>query len=290
MARPENDEIARVLEEIAERLEAQDANPHRVRAYRNGAQSVRNAQEPVARWVEAGHEEKLEELPNVGEGLTRVIATYVKTGRSILLERLQGEVTPEELFAQVPGVGEILGQRIATELEIHSLEELEQAAHDGRLRQVEGFGPKRIRTVQVALAGILSRAAQRRVQRPEEAAGSEERPDVGTLLAVDAEYRRRAQAGELRKIAPKRFNPEGKAWLPVLHTEKDGWSCTALYSNTKRAHDLGKTQEWVVIYYDRERFEGQGTVVTESGGPLAGRRVVRGREAECRRYYEQRSE
>jgi hypothetical protein len=59
-----------------------------------------------------------------------------------------------------------------------------------------------------------------------------------------------------------------------------------LYSNTAQAHQLGRTRDWVVLYfYDDEHTEGQHTVVTETHGPLAGRRVVRGREAECRAHY-----
>jgi putative hydrolase len=59
-----------------------------------------------------------------------------------------------------------------------------------------------------------------------------------------------------------------------------------MFSNTARAHELRKTQDWVVIYYyDDHQQEGQHTLVTETHGPLQGQRVVRGREAECRRYY-----
>jgi hypothetical protein len=105
---------------------------------------------------------------------------------------------------------------------------------------------------------------------------------VATLLAVDAAYRHKAEAGELRHIAPRRFNPERRAWLPVLHTERDGWQFTALYSNTARAHALGTTRDWVILYFERDGDEDQCTVVTEPHGPLAGQRVVRGREAEPR--------
>ena len=82
-------------------------------------------------------------------------------------------------------------------------------------------------------------------------------------------------------IAPRRFNPSGAAWLPILHTERDPWRFTALYSNTARAHELGRTRDWVVIYFHQDdEVEGQRTVVTETLGPLAGHRVVRGREGE----------
>ncbi len=111
-------------------------------------------------------------------------------------------------------------------------------------------------------------------------------PSVEVLLAIDREYREKAQAGALRLIAPRRMNPEGKAWLPVLHTRFGPWHFTALFSNTERAHELHRTHDWVVIYFsDPEGEEGQFTVVTERRGTLAGERVVRGREPECARYY-----
>ncbi len=72
--------------------------------------------------------------------------------------------------------------------------------------------------------------------------------------------------------------------MPILHAEREGWHFTALFSNTARAHDLGRTHDWVVIYfYDDDHREDQCTVVTEAHGPMTGERVVRGREAECRR-------
>jgi hypothetical protein len=110
-------------------------------------------------------------------------------------------------------------------------------------------------------------------------------PEVGLLLDVDAEYRRQAEAGELPKLAPRRFNPNHEAWLPLLRTERDGWAMTALFSNTARAHELDKTHDWVVIYYQKDGPEGQCTVVTETSGPLAGKRAIRGREGECEQFY-----
>jgi putative hydrolase len=108
-------------------------------------------------------------------------------------------------------------------------------------------------------------------------------PPVQSLLDVDREYRQSSAAGRLPKIAPKRFNPEGLAWLPILHTDRGKWHFTALFSNTARAHELGRTDDWVVVYfYDDNHQEGQNTIVTETKGPMTGKRVIRGREAECR--------
>jgi len=281
-----NDEIADLLERIAQLLEEEDTNPFRVRAYRAAATTIRDA-DPLADAAQAGDRAALMALPGVGEGLANVIIEYVRTGESEVLRELESEHSPERLFARVPGIGEKLAARIISTLDISTLEELEVAAHDGRLDTVEGFGPERVQSVRATLAGMLSDSAQRRArQRTESAAERPEEPPVEVLLDVDAEYRRRAAAGELQTIAPKRFNPKGEAWLPILHTRRGDWSFTTMFSNTARAHEAGKTNDWVVIYFEREgQEEHQHTVVTEGQGVLAGRRVVRGREAESRQYY-----
>jgi len=73
-----------------------------------------------------------------------------------------------------------------------------------------------------------------------------------------------------------------------MHVTRGGWHFTALYSNTARAHQLQRTRDWLVIYfYDDQHHESQNTVVTEIRGPLAGQRVVRGRESECLNHYRQ---
>jgi hypothetical protein len=284
-----NDEIAAVLDRIAGLLEAQGANTHRVRAYRDGANSVRSAEKPVADYVRADDRPGLRSLPGIGEGLANVIFEYVLEGRSEVLERLRAEVSPVEILSQVPGLGEDLARRIVDELHIHTLEELEQAAHDGRLDRVEGFGERRVEQVRTSLAGMLSGAARRHAGRAADRAAREGQPSIDLLLDVDAEYRRRADAGDLPTIAPKRFNPNNESWLPILRTRREDWKFTALFSNTATAHELGKTRDWVVIYFDRGEGEDQVTVVTENDGALAGKRVVRGREAEAVNYYKEQS-
>jgi putative hydrolase len=108
---------------------------------------------------------------------------------------------------------------------------------------------------------------------------------VHELLDVDEQYRRLARQGHLPRIAPRRFNPTREAWLPVLHTERGERHYTAMYSNTAHAHEVGATHDWVVIYRDDEDHGGPWTVITAGYGPLRGRRIVRGREDECRQFY-----
>jgi hypothetical protein len=80
-------------------------------------------------------------------------------------------------------------------------------------------------------------------------------PSVQLILALDKEYREKASANKLKKIAPKKLNPEGKAWLSIMNADEEGWKFTLLFSNTQRAHELGKTNDWVVVYYDDGKGE-----------------------------------
>jgi hypothetical protein len=187
------------------------------------------------------------------------------------------------LFVTLPGVGLATASRIHDQLGIESLAELEAAAYDGRLSQVPGMGSKRIRGIRETLAGRFRRHPAVGVTAPGRPLA--EQPPVSELLDIDREYRAKASAGRLHRIAPQRFNPTGEAWLPVLHTERGSHHYTGLYSNTARAHELGMTHDWVVIYRDDHGGHGQWTVLTSRYGPLRGRRIVRGREAECQAFY-----
>lgn len=274
---PINERVAGELIEMAELLRAQRANPFRVNAYRRAARTVRALGRDVGCLLEEGGLEALRALPGIGSGISLSIAEYLRSGRMSRLERLRGALEPAELFQTVPGLGAELAERIVEELHIDSLEALEMAAHDGSLQALRGIGPRRVLAIRASLAEMLKR-------RPGPRAASQ--PPVADILAVDERYRRLAASDELPKIAPRRFNPGGRAWLPVLHAHREPWHFTALFSNTARAHQLGKTQDWVVIYfYDGDHRESQATVVTETHGPLKGRRVVRGREDECAAWY-----
>jgi DNA uptake protein ComE-like DNA-binding protein len=272
----DNQAIAEKLLEIADLLEQQNANPFRVSAYRRAARTVTAHPEPLSEVAEREGVEGLDQIPTIGRSIALAIQEMLRTGRWQQLERLRGTLDPEQVFQSIPGIGAELARRIHETLEIESLPELELAAHDGRLEQVPGVGPRRARMIAAALGQML----QRRPARPQAAT---DEPGVDLLLDVDREYRQKAARGQLRKIAPRRFNPSREAWLPILHTQRDDWHLTALFSNTARAHELEKTDDWVVLYFHTDHGpEAQRTVVTETSGPLEGRRVVRGREAECR--------
>lgn len=280
MRHPQNLRIAERLEEAATLLERQDANPFRVRAYRRAAETLAALDTDVAELLATGGTAALEALPNVGPGIATAIRELVTTGRWAQLDRMRGEADPEALFATVPGMGAELARRLHDELHVDTLEALEAAAWDGRVAALPGIGPRRLEALRQGLAARLGRVATRAPQH------DDVRPPVSLLLDVDQRYRAAAAREALPTIAPRRFNPTHEAWLPVMHSTRRGWHFTALHSNTARAHELGRTRDWVVLYYyDHDERERQCTVVTETSGPLAGRRVVRGREAECAAHY-----
>lgn len=274
-----NRDVAAKLAEAADLLALQGADPFRVNAFRRAARTVADLPQDIRELAEAEGPAGLVALPHIGRGIAAAIIEMVATGRWSRLDRLRGELDAERLFQSVPGIGPELAARIHDHLHIDSLEALEVAAHDGRLADVPGLGRRRTIAVQAALAAMLGRG---RITRHPGAVA----PSVGELLDVDREYRREAEAGRLPTIAPRRFNPDGESWLPILHTDRGEWHFTALFSNTARAHKLGRTRDWVVVYYyDHSHREDQCTVVTETRGALRGRRVVRGRERECAEHY-----
>lgn len=289
----ENQRIAELLERIAELLEAQNGSPFRAAAYRRAAIELRLRREGVRELFDAEGHRGLVELPRIGPSIARAIAEYLESGQIALLRGLEGHAAPEDLFTTLPGIGPELARRLHAELGVETLEDLETAAHDGRLEHVAGFGPRRVHALRAILAERLRRAPRRprgthwavpaEPGSKSSATPPAQAPSVRDLLTIDAQYRERAAGGTLPTIAPRRFNPRREAWLPIWHTELDGWHVTALFSNTPLAHQLGTTRDWVILYYERDGVSGQCTVVTERRGPLTGRRVVRGRELECRR-------
>jgi DNA polymerase/3'-5' exonuclease PolX len=195
----DNATIARKLNDYATYLEGEDTNVYRVRAYRRAAATVLAQERSLAEVVNEKGRAGLEELPGIGASLAYTIESLVRTGEFRTLRPDASHVDPERLLTSLPGVGRQLAHALHEQFGITTLEELERAAHDGRLTRA-GVGPKRLRGLIDALAGRL-----RRSRLPEPIQGE---PSVATLLAIDEEYRRQAEGDGLPMITPRRFNPE----------------------------------------------------------------------------------
>lgn len=262
--------MAGKFREYADLLIQQGESGFRSRAFQNAANVVdalpRGLDEILAHEGRAG----LVAIPAIGYGIAGAIAEMLTTGRWSQLDRLRGELAPETMFRTIPGIGPRLARRLAEDGQLESLEDLESALHLGDLR-LKGIGERRKQMIASVLAERLGRPA-------EIFGGGRPAPPIPLLLAVDQAYREGAAAGKLTKIAPRRFNPKGAAWLPIMHMRRDGWHFTALYSNSRLAHELNKTNDWVIIHFQRHgEAEGRCTVVTETVGAMMGKRVVRGR-------------
>jgi putative hydrolase len=275
-----NARIAAMLDEIAERRKLRGDDSFRVAAYRNAAVSLRNLQQPVAAIFAREGIAGLRRLSGIGTSLARRIAEIIRTGRSRLLEQLRRLDAPH-LLTTIPSVGPRLAGRIQATLGTDSLEELLRAAQDGRLRRVAGVGQKRVQAIRESLASRLGTPWP-----PVAAPAAPDDPSVDELLAIDRQYRRQAARGALLRVAPRSFNPAGVAWLPILRTQRNGRRYRAHYTNTARSHELGHIYDWVAVIREDKQSYGQWTIVTATHGPLRGRRVVRGREHECQRYYD----
>jgi len=269
------------LREAASLLSHQQDNPYRVTAYRRAADAIAALDQDLGAIMDRGGVAALEQIPGVGRSIASALAEMVRTGRWTYLDHLRGSLEPRDVFCAIPGIGPELAKRLHETLHVESLEQLEAKLHEPGAKKVAGMGPRRLAVLRASLGQMLARIRPVRTMPTDE-------PTVDVLLDVDREYRAKVETNELRKIAPKRFNPKAEAWLPILHTSRGRWHFTALFSNTARAHELDKVRDWVVVYFHADSGgESQRTIVTETRGILAGQRVVRGREADCLLFHEQ---
>lgn len=136
-----NNDITAVFEEIADLLEIEQANPFRIRAYRNAARTVQGLGEEVRDLIQEGFD--LDQLPGIGEALAEKIVEIVRTGKCQALEKLrqEGGKGLVELL-HIPGLGPKRVAILYHELDVQTPQQLLRAIKDGRLRQLRGFGEK----------------------------------------------------------------------------------------------------------------------------------------------------
>ena len=152
-----NADIARLFEEMADLLEIGDANPFRVRAYRNAARTIGELRQDIAATLAKG--DALPKLPGIGTDLAGKIREIAATGHLAALDRLRQTVPPAitELL-RIPGIGPKRVRMLYHELDVQTLPQLYKAAREGRIRDVPGFGEKTEAHILEAAAAHLSKA------------------------------------------------------------------------------------------------------------------------------------
>ncbi|MGD8783364.1 MAG: DNA polymerase/3'-5' exonuclease PolX [Thioalkalispiraceae bacterium] len=142
-----NTEIANIFDKLADLLEIEDANPFRVRAYRNAARTIRGDARSMAALIKQG--EDLSKLPDIGKDLAEKIRTIVETGKLPLLDEIQTR-TPPALsdMMKMKGLGPKRVKTLYKKLKIESIDDLKRAARSGKIRELEGFGKKTEQMIQ----------------------------------------------------------------------------------------------------------------------------------------------
>jgi len=196
-----NADIARIFEEIAELLELEDANPFRVRAYRNAARVVGEQRFDIAGRLSQG--EALPKLPGIGEDLSAKIVEIAATGTCALRERLTKRAPAgiTELL-HLPGLGPKRVRALNRELDVHSLAQLVRAAKDGRLRVLAGFGAKTEKRLLDAALAQLGTTKRFKLAVAGEYAGSlvahlEKTRDVQSVAVAGSFRRMKETVGDL---------------------------------------------------------------------------------------------
>jgi DNA polymerase (family 10) len=182
--------VAAALREIALLLEVQGGNPHRARAYEKGARAIESLNQDLAVLARSG---RLTEIPGIGEALARTITELVETGRTSVLDRLR-----QELPAGVAELATVLSlpriQAVHQALGITTLPELEQAAREGRLRTVKGFGARTEQKVLQEIEDLGQRGQQTLLHHAQREADS-----VLDFVRALPEVERAETAGMLRR-------------------------------------------------------------------------------------------
>ena len=132
--------VAELLVEIGTLLELKGENPFKTRAYSNAARALENLTEPLEKIVA---ENRLGEIPGIGEGIQKKVTELVTTGRLKYYEELQASV-PAGLveMLQIPGMGPKKARALNEKLGIESIEQLEAACKAGKVADLDGFGEK----------------------------------------------------------------------------------------------------------------------------------------------------
>ncbi len=234
--------IARALAELADLKELNGADAFRLRAFRNAARAIEGHDANVAELAKQG---KLEEVRGVGSGVAKRITELLESGRIAEIEELRAALPPGLVdLMNLPGIGLKTAQQVWKERGITTIDALEQAAKDGKLRDLPRFGQKREEKLVGAIAAWRKRAAAPKRRLMAEAliaaeAILERMRAVPGVLACD-------YAGSLRR----RAETVGDLDILVAAEEKDATAimdafCT--YSDVAEVLGRGDTKSSVVL-------------------------------------------
>lgn len=187
----DNVAIASILGEIADLLEIKGDNPFKIRAYRNSADIVSNHPHDLSSLDAAG----LREIPGIGKDLAARIREIVETGDAQFHKELLAEFPPSVLdLLRLQGVGPKTVATLYKELGVRTLDDLERAATDGRIRALRGMGPKKESLILKAIDERKQHSGRHLLPHTHDVASA-----LVDYLAVDAPTARIEAVGSLRR-------------------------------------------------------------------------------------------
>src|SRR3989441_12069032 len=161
--RMQNAEIARLLSDVADLLEISAGNPFKVRAYRNAARTVADHPDPIAELVSGGNFD-ITELPGIGGGIAKELASLVQTGTLPQRQQLVATVPPGLLeLLRIPGLGPKRVKLFHEKLKVNSVANLKEALEKGKIAKLPGFGPKLLEKIREGVSDAGATAQQRMV-------------------------------------------------------------------------------------------------------------------------------
>ena len=235
-----NADVARQFAEIGDLLEIQGANAFRVRAYRQASRTIEDLPGSISELAQQGPA-SLVALPGIGKDIAAKIITLVETGNIPQLEQLRGEVPQGVVeMLRIPGLGPKKVATLFHELNLHSLDQLRQAAESGEIAGLKGFGNK---TAQVILEGLdqIKQIGQRFFLSDAKTAAESILED---LLMLDS-VKQGAVAGSCRR------RKESCGDLDVLVTAIDSdeaMGCLAAHELVERVLQQGETKQRVRLH------------------------------------------
>jgi len=209
----ENLDVARILDEVADLLEIQGANPFRVRAYRGAVRTVEGLTRPLSQMVDEG--EDLTELPGIGKQVDAHIRELLQTGELTVLDEITREV-PRTLveLVRLDGVGPKKAKKLWEELGVESVAMLEVEIEKGTVEELAGFGEKSVQKIRRSIGDYRKQTGRfLRADAEQLIAGllkhMETAPDVARLEVAGSFRRRKETVGDVDLLAS--CDADGKA-------------------------------------------------------------------------------
>jgi DNA polymerase (family X) len=238
--------VARLLREFGQRTALRGDNPFKAKAYARAADSLLTLSEPLDRLIA---QDRLREIPGVGEAIAAIIKRLHATGTHPGLERMREEVPQGVLeLLSVPGLRPDKIVKLHRELGVSSLDELEEAARSGRLAKTKGFGAALATKILQGLEIRRSALGRRHLHRAAELLKSAERHLEAARLGIvrvtpAGDFRRGCElvrdlalVAEIKSLAEGPEKIEASEQLTVHLTDRAHAGVTLLLATGSPAH------------------------------------------------------